>query len=70
MALWRFLGHKVESSKTSVVVSFSSLNLQFYKMLFMNRLEFSCFPVFFVRIFKTREESSFLLKSAHKRDCE
>jgi hypothetical protein len=29
---------------------------QFYKRLFMRRLEFSCFDDIFVRIFKTREE--------------
>ncbi len=29
---------------------------QFYKRLFMSRLEFSCFDDIFVRIFKTREE--------------
>jgi hypothetical protein len=43
-------GHKLESSKTQL----------FYSMLFMNRLEFSCFGDFFVRIFKTRVEYSFL----------
>ncbi len=30
------------------------------KMLFMNRLEFSCFAGFFVRIFQTRKEYCFL----------
>jgi hypothetical protein len=46
----------------------------FYKMLLMNRLEFSCFPDFFVGFFKTREESAWLfLKSASRWeswDCE
>jgi hypothetical protein len=39
---------------------FSIIILLFHKMLFMYRLEFSCFAVFFVRIFKTREEYGFL----------
>jgi hypothetical protein len=33
----------------------------FYKMLFMNRLEFSCFSDIFVGMIKTREEHGFLL---------
>jgi hypothetical protein len=33
----------------------------FYKWLFLNRLKFSYFADFFVRIFKTREESVILL---------
>ncbi len=32
----------------------------FYKMLFLNKLKFSCFPDFFVRIFNTRVEYGFL----------
>ncbi len=38
---------------------FSTLIFPFYKMLFMNRHEFSCFAVF-LRIFKAREEYGFL----------
>jgi hypothetical protein len=37
---------KLESSQTRVFVWFSALIFLFYKMLFMNRLEFSCFPDF------------------------
>jgi hypothetical protein len=48
-------GNKLESSLTRVIVWFSTLIFPFYKLQFMNRLEF------FVRIFKTREEYCFLL---------
>ncbi len=41
-------GHKLESSHTIVVVWFSTLIYTFYKMLFMNRREFSCFADFFL----------------------
>jgi hypothetical protein len=51
---------KHESSQTLVFVWFSTLIFPFFKMLFMKRLEFSCFVDFFVRIFKTREEFGFL----------
>jgi hypothetical protein len=44
-------GHKLESSQTRVFVWFSSLILPVYKMLFMNRLEFSCFADFFKGFF-------------------
>jgi hypothetical protein len=47
-------------SQTRVFVWFSTLVFPFYKMLFMNRLEFSLFHGFFVRVFKTREEYGFL----------
>jgi hypothetical protein len=54
-------GHKLEASQTGVFVWFSTLILTFYKMLFMNRLEFCCFAKkIFVRIFKTRKEYGFL----------
>ncbi len=53
-------GHKLASSQTRVCVWFSVLSFSFYIMLFMNRLEFSCSADFFVWIFKTREEYSFL----------
>jgi hypothetical protein len=39
-------GHKLESSQTRVFVWFSTLIFTFYKVLFMNRLEFSCFADF------------------------
>jgi hypothetical protein len=42
-----------------VFVWFSTLIFLFYKMLFMNRLNFSSFVDFFVRIFKTRAECGF-----------
>ncbi len=45
-----------ESSQTRVSVWFSTLLFPLFKMLFMNRLEFSCFADFFVRIFLTIEE--------------
>ncbi len=53
-------GHELESSQARVFVWFSILIIPFYKMLFMNRLEFSCFADIFVRIFKTRVEHGFL----------
>ncbi len=52
-------GHKLDSSQTQVFVWFSTHIFPFYKMLFMNRLEFSCFADFFVGIFNTREEYGF-----------
>ncbi len=49
------------SGQTWDFVWFSSLIFPFYKMLFMNRLEFSCFAGFFlVMIFKTREDYGLL----------
>jgi hypothetical protein len=43
----------------------------FYKMLFMNRPEFSFFAdIFFVRIFKTREEYGLLLNPPVEGTCE
>jgi hypothetical protein len=36
-------GHKLKSSQTQIFVWFSTLFFPFYKMLFMNRLDFSCF---------------------------
>jgi hypothetical protein len=41
--------HKLQSSQTQVFF----IIFPFYKMLFMNRLDFSCFADFFVFIFKT-----------------
>jgi hypothetical protein len=41
-----FSGHKLESYQTRVFAWFSTLIFSFYKMLFMNRLEF-----FFVSTF-------------------
>jgi hypothetical protein len=64
-------GHRVESSQTLVFVWFSTLVFLFYKMLFLIRLEFSCFADFFVWSFKTREEYIwFSVKSASRKDCE
>jgi hypothetical protein len=51
-------GHKLESSQARVFVWFSGLIFPFYKMQFMNRLQFSC---------QSRVE--FFLKSASRRDC-
>jgi hypothetical protein len=51
-------GHKLESSQTRVFVWFSTLIFPFYKMLFTNRLKFTCFPGFFLFMFKTRVESA------------
>ncbi len=49
------------SGQTWDFVWFPSLIFPFYKMLFMNRLEFSCFADFFlVMIFKTREDYGLL----------
>jgi hypothetical protein len=38
--------HKLDSSQTRVFVQFSTLVFMFYKMLFMNKLEVSCFAGF------------------------
>ncbi len=48
-------GHKIKSSQTRVSVWFSTLIFLFYKMLFINRLEFSYFEDWF----KTRKEYGF-----------
>jgi hypothetical protein len=55
-----FSGHKLESSVSGFFVWFSTLICPFYKVLFMKRLEFSCFGYIFKGILKTREEDSFL----------
>jgi hypothetical protein len=55
--------HKLESSQTGGFVGFvwfSALVFLFYKMLFMKRLEFSCFADFIVWSFKTSIEYGFL----------
>jgi hypothetical protein len=53
-------GHKLESSQTRVFDWFSTLlYFPFNKMLFMNRLECSCFAGFYKDFFKTRK-SGFL----------
>jgi hypothetical protein len=49
-------GHKLESSQTRVFVWFSTFFLAIYKVLYMNRGQFSCFTDLFLRILKTREE--------------
>ncbi len=51
-------GHKLESFQTPVFSGF--LPFPFYKMLFMKRLELSCFADLFERIFKSREGYGFL----------
>ncbi len=53
-------GHKLESSHTRIFVWFSTLIFPFYIMLFMNRLELSCFAGLFARIIKTRDVYGFL----------
>ncbi len=53
-------GHKLESSQSWVFVWFSTLIFLFYKMLVMNRLDFSCFAGLFVKIF-FRNEYGYLL---------
>jgi hypothetical protein len=40
-------GHKLDYYQTRVLSSFLPLFFLLYKMLFMNRLEFSCFADFF-----------------------
>ncbi len=52
-------GHKLVSFQTRGFIWFSNLIFLFYKILFMTRLEFSCFGDFFVRILKTRVEYAF-----------
>jgi hypothetical protein len=51
---------KIESSHTRVIVWFSTLTFPFYKMLFMKRLELSCFADFIVKISKGSIEYDFL----------
>ncbi len=60
---------KLESSQTRDFVWFSTLISLFYKMHFMNRLEFSCFADFFKRFLKP-VKNMFFFKSAIRRDCE
>ncbi len=68
--LFEVSGQRLESSQTRLFVGVSALIFPFYKMLFMNKLKFPCFADFFVRIFKTKEEDWFSLKSVSRRDCE
>jgi hypothetical protein len=44
-------GHKLESSQSQIFVYLSTLIFPFYKTLFTNRLEFSCFADFFCKDF-------------------
>jgi hypothetical protein len=60
-------GLYLESSQTLDFVWFSTLIFTFYKMLFANRLEFSCIADFFAYIFKTRVESG-LFKNRQQDD--
>ncbi len=50
-------GHKLESSQTWDFVCFSTLIFLFYRLIFLNRLEFSCFADFFGRVIKYRVKS-------------
>jgi hypothetical protein len=49
----------MRGSQTRVFVLLSTLIFPFYKMLYMNRLEFSCLEDIFEWIFKTREKYGF-----------
>ncbi len=53
-------GLKPESSETRVFVWFSTHVFLFKEILFMHRLEFSCFADFCVCVLKTRVEYGFL----------
>jgi hypothetical protein len=53
------------SSQTQVFVWFSTFVFPFFKMLYMNRLEFSCFADILYNFLKW-----FSIKSAIRRDCE
>jgi hypothetical protein len=50
-------GHKLS---LELLYVFLPSFFRFFKMIFMNRLEFSCFADYFVKILKTREEYGFL----------
>jgi hypothetical protein len=52
-------GHKLESSQTRVFVWFSTLIFSFYKMLFMNRIELSCFADFSKGFLKPEKSMGF-----------
>ncbi len=63
--------HKMEFLNRHFLSSFFDINSSLlYKMLFMNRLEFSFFTDFFVRILKNQSRVWFPLNSASRRDCE
>jgi hypothetical protein len=53
-------GHNRVFSDSRFCLFFFTLVFPFYKMLFMNSLEFSCLADFFVGIMKTRVEYVFL----------
>ncbi len=48
-------GHKLESSQIQVFVWFSTQIFLFYRIIFMKRLEFSCFMDFLVRNVKPKK---------------
>ncbi len=53
-------GQKIEYSQTRVFVSFSTFVFLFYKMLFMNRLEFSSLTwIFVVGVLKPKKSMVF-----------
>ncbi len=53
-------GHKLDSSQTQVFVRFSILSFLFYKMLFMNRVKYSCFADFFKGFLKPEKSIVFV----------
>ncbi len=59
----RFLGINSSLLRLEFLYVFFYPHFPFYKMLFVNRLEFSCLADFLARIFKTREEYGFLSNS-------
>ncbi len=65
----RFLGLNFESSQARVFVWFFTFIFLFYKMLFMNRLKFSCSRIFLFGVFKP-EKSMIFCKIHSRRDCE
>jgi hypothetical protein len=58
----RFLGINSSFLRFKIFVWFSTFIFPFYKIFFMNRLEFSCFADSFVRIIKTRVKVCFSVK--------
>jgi hypothetical protein len=59
-----FSVHELSLLRLEFLSGFLSSFFWFYEMLFMNRLEFSCFADFFVRMKKTEEG---LVNSMEKR---
>ncbi len=63
-------GYKLESSQSLLIVWFSTFIFLFYKMLFMSKLEFSCFADFFCKDYKNKSRVWFSFRSASRSDCE